>query len=370
MRKRCTRTLSLLSMFVFIGSSFSMAAQIPVTRGRLNSPAGESTQGLIVILEGISTHAESSRAEVRGDGSFEFRDVPAKDYALRVPRGFGLTVCQQFVTIHEHMPKLEVRLPERESNGAGEGAATVSAKQLMYPPRKKAVQAFQRALRLSEAGKFSDAASELQKAIRISPEFAEALTDLAVQFFRLGRLEESMAESARAIQIGGPDPRNLCNLASAQARLNRLAEAEKLARAALLLDSGYVKASLILGSTLVDQPVTRREGITTGKGRGRICLRPAIHRAAPGIAVRRTEATMAAPFSSAATLIASSRRTSARDIGTCRCRSDELGWRIQNRETTGVFSIAPKVAANGQPNANSCSTSGCKSVSTFISRSQ
>jgi predicted Zn-dependent protease len=261
MRKRCTRTVSLLSVIVFIGLSSSKAAQIPVAYGRLISPARESTQGLVVILEGNSSHTETYRAEVRGDGGFEFRDILAGDYALRVTNGFGLTVCQQFVTIHDHMPQLEVRLPERESNGAGEGAATVSVKQLMHPPHKKAVQAFQCALRLSEAGKYEDAASELEKAIRISPEFAEAHTNLAVQYFRMGRLQESMAESARAIQIGGPDPRNLCNLATAQAQLNRRAEAEQLARAALRLDSSYLKASLILGSILVDQPATRREGI-------------------------------------------------------------------------------------------------------------
>ena len=84
------------------------------------------------------------------------------------------------------------------------------------------MHAFESALRLSSAGKYDDAASELEKAIRISPEFAEAHTNLAAQYFRMGRFEESMAESARAIQIGGPDPRNLCNLATAQARLQSI----------------------------------------------------------------------------------------------------------------------------------------------------
>jgi hypothetical protein len=70
-----------------------------------------------------------------------------------------------------------------------------------------------------------------------------------------------MAESERSIQIGGPNPRNLCNLATAQARLNRFAEAEKSARAALRLDSGYLKANLVLGSILADEPATRGEGV-------------------------------------------------------------------------------------------------------------
>lgn len=125
---------------------------------------------------------------------------------LRVTDGFGLTVCREFVTIRDHMPELEVHLPERESNGAGAGAGTVSVTQLMHPPDKKAVQAFKSALRFSSAGKYEDASSELEKAIHISPEFAEAHSNLAVQYFRLGRFEESIAESTHAIQIGGAGP--------------------------------------------------------------------------------------------------------------------------------------------------------------------
>ena len=261
MRNRCARTLSLPGVIVFIGLSSSMAAEIPVVRGQLHPPAQELVQGLFISIEGATTHTEISQTDVRGDGSFEFRDIPNGDYTLHVTGPFGLTLCQQFVTIHDHMPELDVRLPERESHGAGAGAATVSVKQLVHPPDKKAVHAFESALRLSSAGKYDDAVSELEKAIRISPEFAAAHTNLAVQHFRLGRFEESIAESARAIQIGGPDPRNLCNLASAQARLHRFAAAEKSARAALRLDSSFLKANLILGSVLTNHPATRGEGI-------------------------------------------------------------------------------------------------------------
>ena len=261
MRNRCARTLSLLSLIVFIALSSSMAAEIPVVRGQLHPPAQELVLGLFVIVEEGSTHTEISRVDTRIDGSFELREIPAGNYTLRVTDTSDRTLCQKFVTIDRQMPPLEVRLPERESRGAGAGAPTVSVKQLMHPPQKKAVQAFESALRLSSAGKYDDAAGELEKAVRISPEFAEAHTNLAVQYFRIGRFEESMAESERAIQIGGPNPRNLCNLATAQAHLNRFAEAEKSAREALRLDSGYLKANLVLGSILADEPATRGEAV-------------------------------------------------------------------------------------------------------------
>ena len=261
MRNKCTRTLSLLRVIVFIGLPFSMAAEIPVVRGRLHAPANELVEGLFIGMEGRGSYVKNAQVDVRGDGSFEFHGIPTGQYMLSVTDGRGLTVCQQFVTIHDDMPELDVRLPERESNGGGAGAATVSLTQLMHPPHKKAVQAFQSALRLSSAGKYDDAVSELEKAIRISPEFAAAHTNLAVQHFRMGRFEESIAESARSIEIGGPNSLNLCNLATAQAGLHRFAEAEKSARAALRLDSGYLRANLILGSILVNEPATRDEAI-------------------------------------------------------------------------------------------------------------
>jgi hypothetical protein len=56
---------------VFIGLSSSMAAEIPVLRGQLHPPAQELVEGLFVIVEEGSTHAEISRVNepaTRGEG--------------------------------------------------------------------------------------------------------------------------------------------------------------------------------------------------------------------------------------------------------------------------------------------------------------
>ncbi|MEO8593218.1 MAG: tetratricopeptide repeat protein [Candidatus Solibacter sp.] len=252
--------LPLLLAMVFSVLSPLAATQVPIMRGRLNAPAGEPVGGLVVNMEGIATHIRTQEVEVRLDGTFEMRDVPMGDYWLFVGDGAGLTYCQQLVTIDEHAPELEVRLPERNFTRAT-GRATVSLRELAHPPQKKAVQAYQNAMRLSSAGKHDDAVTELEKAIRISPEFTAAHINLAVQHFLLGRFEESAAESAQAIQIGGPDPTKLCNLAIAQARLHRYDEAERSARAALQLDSHFVRANMLVGLLLVDEPARRAEAM-------------------------------------------------------------------------------------------------------------
>jgi len=253
--------VSLLIAILFSALPCLSAAEIPIVRGRVHTANHEVPQGLCVSLEEGSSNMRGAEVDVRMDGSFEFRDVPTGEYMLRVTDCRGVNIFQQSVTIQVQMAELEVRVPDRETHGGAKTKATVSVRELKHPPDKKAVRAFQSALRLSEAGKYDAAAGELENAIRISPDFSEAHTNLAVQYFRLGRYEESAAESARAIAIGGPQPLSLSNLATAQARLQRWDEAEKSARAALRLDTSSVQANLILGFILVNDPATRSEGI-------------------------------------------------------------------------------------------------------------
>ena len=261
MKNTLTRTLSLLITILLSAIPSLVAGIIPIVHGRLQDPNHDVVQGLYVSIEDDLTHARTAQMAVRLDGSFEFRDVANGEYTLHVTDGQGLTVHQQNVTIREPMSEVEVRLPKQDAIGGLTKAGTVSLTELTHPPDKKAVRAFQTALRFAEGGKYEEASTELEKAIRISPEFSAAHTNLAVQYFRLGRFEESAAESMRAIQIGGPKPLFLCNLATAQARLERYEEAEKSARAALRLDSRYIQANLILGFILVDDPARRSEGL-------------------------------------------------------------------------------------------------------------
>jgi hypothetical protein len=238
-------TLSLLS---FLALTALHGADVPLVRGQIQTPKPELLQGLYAGLEEVVTRTQIHRVDIHGDGAFEFRGVPSGDYLLRVTDLHGDTVYQQFVTIQEHFSEIQVSLPDSGRTPVHPGK--VSLTQLMHPPDKKAVQAFHTALRLSESGKYNQAASELERALQISPEFGQAYTNLAVQHMRLGQYEQAAAESRHAMQIGGEDPVNLCNLAYAQFQLHQYSDAETSSRAALRLDSGYLQGHLVLGSVL------------------------------------------------------------------------------------------------------------------------
>ena len=260
MHNRCIRTVFTLLAPLLATALPLLAAEIPLLRGQLLAESPSFFQGVFVSMEDVVNRTEVHRVDVGLEGNFEFRGVPTGDYLFRITDVQGQTVYQQYVTIQEHMREFTVRLPEsfrRQPLTPG----TMSMKQLTHPPAKKALQAFTEASRLSSSGKYGDAVVELEKAIQISPEFAAAYTNLAVQQIRMSRFEEAAASSEHAIQIAGPDPVNLSNLAFAQFQLQRFDDAMASARAALRLDSGYLQAHLILGSALARNPADRAEAI-------------------------------------------------------------------------------------------------------------
>jgi tetratricopeptide (TPR) repeat protein len=133
--------------------------------------------------------------------------------------------------------------------------------QLLHPPSRKAFSAMVAAQRFSEAGDYPHAAEELEKAVRLSPEYADAHWNLAAQYIRLGQYSRAVEESRRAMEFAKPGPMQLCNLAFAQMQLGRYDEATESARASLRLDSTYAQAHFVLGTLLARDGKTLREAL-------------------------------------------------------------------------------------------------------------
>jgi tetratricopeptide (TPR) repeat protein len=212
-----------------------------------------------VELADVNRSNNTQRADVQFDGSFQLRDIHSGTYTLRVTTLSGELVHEESVTVTPLTGPLSVRLPAPAGKPGAPGAVSVT--QLRHPPARKAYQAVASAQRFSASGRTEKAVEELEKAIRISPDYADAYNNLAVQHMRMGRYEEAAGELARAIAISAPSPVQLSNLAYAQYRLNLIPQAIASARAALRLDSGSPQAHLILGSLLARDPRTRAKSI-------------------------------------------------------------------------------------------------------------
>jgi tetratricopeptide (TPR) repeat protein len=258
---KCVRPLAVLATVVSLFMPcLAQSAEASAVKGGLQCAVPTIFRDYYVELVDLARHADIHRVDVQADGAFEFRSVPAGDYRLRVTDLNGDSIYEQYVVISSYSGPLTIQLPEGKKPRVPGG--TVSLTQLRHPPAPKAFQAVLSAQHFSETGQVDKAVVELEKAIRISPEYADAYNNLAVQHMRMNRYEDAARELERAIEIAGPSPMKLCNLAYAQHRLQRDPEAIANSRAALRMDSAYPQAHLILGSLLASDPRTRQESIT------------------------------------------------------------------------------------------------------------
>jgi tetratricopeptide (TPR) repeat protein len=236
----------------------SQSPVLTLLRGEIKSDR-VLLQGYCAELYDFNNRQNVDRTYVHNDGEFDFHNVPYGDYQLRVTNSAGEIVHQQFVTVGITTPLVEVRLLPETIQRPPSGP--VSVKQLQHPPTRKAFAEFAAAQRFSESGQYDKAAEELEKAIKISPAYAEAYTNLAAQHFRMGRYEEALADSKRAMELSSPNAVDLGNMAFALLRLQRYPEAVDAARAAVRIDPGNDKSRYLLGTLLVMNWATIQEGI-------------------------------------------------------------------------------------------------------------
>jgi Flp pilus assembly protein TadD len=140
---------------------------------------------------------------------------------------------------------------------AHSSAGTVSAKRLRHQVPKAARQAYDRALGSRDAGK---AANELENAVRIDPDFAEAHHALGVIYTRQRR-PEAVAEFRRTIELAPEESLPYSNLAWVLFAMGQRAEAETNVRRAIELSPENATAHLLMGCLLVQTPQALLEGI-------------------------------------------------------------------------------------------------------------
>jgi tetratricopeptide (TPR) repeat protein len=257
---RCLRPMAAFVAIVYLCiPARSQSTESSTIKGELRSDSTVSFHEYLVEVADVGRSTDTHRAEVQFDGTFQLRDIHSGTYTLRVTTLNGEIVHQELVTVTPQTGPLTVRLPARPVKPSGTG--TISFTQLQHPPSRKAFQAMEAAQRYSESGQTEKAVEELEKAVRFSPDYADAYNNLGVQHIRMGRFQKACEEFSQAIAIAGPNAPRLSNLAYAQGQLHRFPEAAESARAALRLDPGSAQAHLILGSILAVDPRTRAESI-------------------------------------------------------------------------------------------------------------
>ncbi len=210
-------------------------------------------------LETLRDHRTLRSSEFPQDGTLRFGSVPFADYRLTIVDGGGTLVYQRLITVSQLTSTIMVALSKQEILRPPSGS--VAMRQLQHPPGRKAIQAVVAAQKSYDAGDYALAGAQLRKVIQISPNYAQAHSDLAVLLIRMGLSEQAMAEIRHSVEIAGPNAGSLSIMALAQYYLELYSDAMQSARRALLLDPDYNPAHYLLGVLLARDSRTATQAL-------------------------------------------------------------------------------------------------------------
>jgi tetratricopeptide (TPR) repeat protein len=212
--------------------------------------------GLLVELYrwGDASPIASTDADLAGN--FEFPNVPAGDYQLRLSDYHGRLIAEKIVNVMPPAAFVNIDLPDNgdsaPANSSG-GGGVVSLAELQHKVPGKAAKEFEKAGKAVRKGDEAGAIAHLQKAIEIDPGYVQAYNNLGARYLRAQQFDKAAAEFEKALELDRNFQPAAVNLGLTDIALQRFSDAEKYARQAIRLDATSNRARLVLGIALAAQ---------------------------------------------------------------------------------------------------------------------
>lgn len=223
-----------------------------------------SSQNLVVEVRRSQSPIPEHIQEMPG-GAFEFMGAEGESYELTITNAQHEIIQRQILSVSNRNSQLIIQLhPDLRADAAAQrfaapGAPSVSARQLLIPP--KAAKEFVQSEKAFHSGDIRKSAEHLQKAIQIYPEYVEAHNNLGARYIALDQYDKALPPCERAIALDPNASKPYQNLAAALALLKRYPEAEAAARRAMELDPNSVRLCDLLGRILVAQQINTGETV-------------------------------------------------------------------------------------------------------------
>jgi tetratricopeptide (TPR) repeat protein len=228
-------------------------------QGRIYFPAGQPVNSKVVKISLESTNSGGTSTMSDEDGTFRFNGLRPGSYSVVVDAGKQYDAAREPVTIDQTgaAPVIQVNIQLRPRIDA-------SNPSFAGVPRE-ALDFYQKGTAAAQKGNPKSAVEFLGKAVSTYPNFTLALSDLGVQYMKLGQMDKA-AETLEALLKLKPDDATahldlgiaLYNLSTAlysEKKLDESAEkagqAESHLREALKLNSPGPSAHYYLGLTLI-----------------------------------------------------------------------------------------------------------------------
>lgn len=130
------------------------------------------------------------------NGSFEFTSLPEGVY--EVVAIVGVQDARERVDFHQSEASVQLRIAAETADTTGNRSGTVSVSQLKVPD--KARRLFTKANELFEKQKLSQAREEVEKALQILPNYAQALTLRALLKLQDNHVDQARADLEQAVK--------------------------------------------------------------------------------------------------------------------------------------------------------------------------
>jgi tetratricopeptide (TPR) repeat protein len=216
-----------VSLFLIVFSASAVGGPLATVSGVLTKSTPANFSGIAVELREIGVPTELlDRAYVSFDGHFEVRGVPSGQYMLSVLASNGQPIHEEYITVQPYVHNINVPLDAKET--ARPVSGVVSVQQLSHKPSKKARKAFGASLVSKEEGDLIRSQQLLEEAVRLDPEFVEALNNLGARYVAIGRFADASRCFERAIQVAPQTASLYANLAQARIRMKISMERNRL----------------------------------------------------------------------------------------------------------------------------------------------
>lgn len=206
----------------------------------------------------------ADKAVVESSGRFQFWRVPAGQYEFVVQDHQGTTVIREIVMVGEQSGPVQLRVRGRRNQHEQQTKpnGTISLARLQHKIPKAANKAFGRAGSLRKKNRMPEAETAYLEAIALDAEFVEAWNDLGTLYYGMGRYPESLTAIEKARALDPDRPHVLANASAALMALGRPADAEPLARRAVVGEPQSLRSRYLLGLSLAAQRKSRPEAET------------------------------------------------------------------------------------------------------------
>lgn len=218
--------------------------------GQVAGDARRLQDGLDVELVGREKTAKQ-KVHVSSSGNFDFQSVPAGNYQFRVVDREGTVIHEQSELVGGKQNFVFLLIPDARSEASARNTVSFAALQHKTPSR--AWDAFRAAQKAGIAGDVEKCIQHLYEALLIDPDFAEAHSDLAARYAKMGRIEEALQHAQTAFSVNSALPEAGCNFALLLLSLKKYSDAEVVARR--LLNGAHYLPELhgVLAISLIGQ---------------------------------------------------------------------------------------------------------------------